>query len=231
VKKLSIIIPVYNEETTVNKIIKLSFNASTPHYKKEIIVVDDGSTDDTAKVLRNNQKNAFILRHSQNKGKGSAIKTALNKASGDYILIQDADLEYHPNEYNKLLLALTPECNVIYGSRNLQRSKKGSKRGYLPFYLGGKFLTKVTNLLYNSNLTDITTGYKLFSSKILKNIKLQSNGFEFCEEVTVKLLKSGQTIKEVPINYLPRKYCEGKKIRLWDGLIGLWTIIKYRFTD
>lgn len=225
-KKLSIIIPVFNEGKTIEEIIKRVTKAPTPQYEKEIIVVDDGSNDGTEKILKNlAEKFHFIfLQHSKNFGKGSAIKTALKKATGDFILIQDADLEYDPSDYQNLLSALNQNFPIVYGSRNLGKAK----RGYFLYFLGGRLLTALLNTMFGSNLTDVTTCYKLFRSDILKKIDLRANGFEFCEEVTIKILKSGYSIKEIPIHYYPRKFSEGKKIRFFHGLIGIWTIIKYR---
>ncbi|MDI6603376.1 MAG: glycosyltransferase family 2 protein [Patescibacteria group bacterium] len=224
-KKLSIIIPVFNEKETVREIIRLVIAAPILNYEKEIIVIDDGSTDGTEKILKSlKEKNGFLLlQHPKNLGKGAAIKTGLKKVTGDFVLIQDADLEYDPNDYQNLLNALDENSPVVYGSRNLGKGK----RGYLFYLLGGRFLTAFLNIMFGSNLTDVNTGYKLFRADIIKNINLESNGFEFCEEVTAKILKSGYPIKEIPIHYYPRKFSEGKKIRFWDGLIGFWTIIKY----
>lgn len=224
--KLSIIIPVFNEEGTIEEIIRRCLKAETLGYEKEIIVVNDGSNDNTQKILKNLKEkfNFILLEHSRNLGKGAAIKSGLKKATGNLILIQDADLEYNPNEYQNLLKEVNQNFPIIYGSRNLGKSK----RGYFSYFLGGKLLTAFFNLLFGSNLTDLNTGYKLFRADIIKNLNLQSNGFEFCEEVTAKIFKAGFSIKEVPIDYYPRKFSEGKKVRFWDGLLGLWTIIRYR---
>jgi len=226
--KLSIIIPVFNEKNTIEEILKRVISAPTFDYKKEIIVVDDGSNDGTEKLLKNLNKkfNFILLKHAKNSGKGFAIKTGLEKASGDLVLIQDADLEYDPKDYQALLRAFGKDSPVVYGSRNLGKAK----RGYFLYSLGGRSLTFFLNLIFGSKLTDINTGYKLFRTDILKKINLKSHGFEFCEEVTAKVLKSGYPIKEVAIHYYPRKFSEGKKLRFRDGLIGFWTILKYRFT-
>jgi glycosyltransferase involved in cell wall biosynthesis len=225
-KKLSIIIPVFNEKGTIEEILRRIIAAPALDYEKEIIVVDDGSNDGTDKILKDlKQKfNFVLLEHVKNSGKGSAIKTALKKISGDLVLIQDADLEYSPRDYQALLRAFNKDSPVVYGSRNLGKTR----RGYFLFFLGGRSLTFFLNLIFGSKLTDINTGYKLFRADIIKNINLQSDGFEFCEEVTAKILKSGYPIKEVPIHYYPRKFSEGKKLRFRDGLIGLWTILKHR---
>lgn len=225
-KKISIIIPVFNEKQTIEKILKRATEAPAIGYEKEIIIVDDGSRDGAEKILENLKKRFrfILLRHKKNLGKGAAIKTALKYCSGDFILIQDADLEYDPADYQNLLDALGQETPVVYGSRNLGKAKQG----YYLYFWGGKFLTAFLNALFGSNLTDINTGYKLFKTDIIKSIGIRSNGFCFCEEVTAKILKSGYRIKEIPIHYSPRKFSEGKKIRFWDGLVGVWTIVKYR---
>lgn len=223
---LSIIIPVFNEAKTIEEIIKRVIVAPVLDYQKEIIVVDDGSNDGTEKILKSLKEryNFLFLQHPKNLGKGAAIRTGLKKVTGDFVLIQDADLEYDPYDYQKLLDALDANSPIVYGSRYLGQGK----RGYFFYYLGGWFLTLFFNLLFGSRLTDINTGYKIFRTDIIKNVNLESNGFEFCEEVTAKILKSGYSIKEIPIHYYPRKFSQGKKIRFWDGLIVLLAIIKYR---
>jgi len=225
-KILSIIIPVYNEEKTIEKILEATEKTQLPNFKKEILIVDDGSTDGTREILKKLAAKYQVLFHKRNRGKGAAIKTALHFVKGDYVIIQDADLEYDPADWQKLIETAeqSPKA-VIYGSRNLGTAG----RGYLPYYLGGRLLTSLVNLLFRTRLTDINTGYKLFPTEILRTLNLQSNGFEFCEEVTCKILKRGNVIKEVPIGYRPRTFQEGKKISFWDGLIGIWTIIKNRF--
>jgi len=225
--KLFIIIPVFNEKTTIEEIIKRVNRASTLEYEKEIIVVDDGSNDGTEEILKNlKQKYNFLLvRHCKNLGKGAAIKTALNKIKEGFVLIQDADLEYNPNDYPKLLQSLNKNHPVVYGSRNLKIRKKG----YWIYVLGANFLNFLVNCLFAVKLTDIYTGYKLLPVCLIKNLNLTSQGFNFEMELTVKIIKKGIAIKEVPIDYHPRKFSQGKKIRPWDGFIGLYTIIKYRF--
>lgn len=228
-KKLSIIIPVYNEEKTVKKLIEKVVSVSIPDFAKEIIVVNDGSTDQTKKLLREiKKKHAFIfLNHKDNLGKGAAIKSGLERVTGEYVLIQDADLEYNPEDYGKLLKKISKNgVDVVYGSRNLDN--RLSKRGYFLYYLGGRFITLFMNLVVGTNLTDINTCYKLFSSEILKKLDIQSNGFEFCEEVTVKTHMLGYEIEEVPIYYNPRSFSDGKKIKFWNGFVSLWTIFKFR---
>lgn len=222
--KLSIIIPVFNERATIEKLLMRVSAAPTLHYAKEIIIVDDGSTDGTGELLAQlaPQHRAIFLRHEKNIGKGGAIKTALMQASGDLVLIQDADLEYDPADYPQLLGAYTPRTPVVYGSRNLGKTN----RGYSHYVLGAALLTRMTNLLFNSTLTDIYTCYKLIPLATLKEIALTQNGFSFEAEVTAQMLKKRIPIIEVPISYYPRSFSNGKKIRIRDGISGAWTIIK-----
>lgn len=223
---LSIIIPVFNEKATVEEIIKRVMVAPALQYGKEIIVVDDGSSDGTGKMLENlrEKSNFILLQHPKNLGKGAAIKTALKRATGDTVIIQDADLEYDPMDWPRLLKELDePRTMVVYGSRNISPDK----RGYPHHVLGINFLTFLANVLLGSRLTDVYTCYKLFRSSLIKTIPFESRGFEFEAEITARILKRGIAIKEVPIHYCPRRFKDGKKIRLLDGFIGIWTIIKY----
>lgn len=222
--KISIIIPVFNEKNSIEEIMKRVLQASTLGYEKEITIVDDGSNDGTEEILENLKRkyNFTLVRHSRKMGKGAAIKTALEKITGDVVLIQDADLEYDPNDYPALLSAFNHNHSVIYGSRNLNISK----RGYYLYFLGGEFITVFFNIMFGSKLTDVNTGYKLFRTDIIKSIDLRSYGFEFCVEVTARILKLGYAIKELPIHYNPRKFSEGKKLRFWNGFSIIWTIIK-----
>ena len=221
-KTLSIIIPVYNEEKTIAEILRRVAEVNLGPIQKQIVIVDDGSADKTAEILKKFSLECLILRHQKNQGKGAAIKTALPHLQGEYAIIQDADLEYDPADWPKLLAAMDENTAAVYGSRNLG----SAGRGYFHYYFGGRSLTLVTNLLFGSHLTDINTGYKLFQTDFLKSLNLQSNGFEFCEEVTCKILKRGGIIKEVPVSYQPRTFKEGKKITWLDGLIAIWTIVK-----
>lgn len=225
-KILSIIIPAYNEEKTITEILRRVAEVNLGPIQKQIIVVDDGSTDKTPKLLKKfGSAGYLVLRHHKNQGKGAAIKTALPHAIGEYTIIQDADLEYNPNDWPKLIAAMDEKAAAVYGSRNLG----GTGRGYFHYYFGGRFLTLLTNLLFKSRLTDINTGYKIFRTDFLKSLNLKSSGFEFCEEVTCKILKRSGVIKEVPISYHPRTFKEGKKISFKDGIIGIWTIFKNFF--
>jgi glycosyltransferase involved in cell wall biosynthesis len=226
--KLSVIIPVFNEEKTIEKIIEEVFKAPALNYQKEIIVVNDCSTDGTQKILNRLQQkfNLILLKHGQNKGKGTAVRTGIDKASGNAIIIQDADLEYDPSDWPKILRELeNPDTLVVYGSRNINPEK----RGYFICLLGVKFLTFLINIFFNARLTDSYTCYKAFRSEVIKSLKLVSDGFEFEVEVTAKILKKGIKIKEVPIRYNPRRFKEGKKINFFDAIIGIWTILKNRF--
>lgn len=226
-RKLSIIIPVFNEETTLAEIIRRVAQAPVFDYQKEIIVINDGSTDKTGLILENFRDNydLIVLNHEDNLGKGEAVQTGLAAATGDLVIIQDADLEYDPQDWPALIEEINkPGIDAVYGSRNINPEK----RGYFYYVLGVWILTKFNNLLFGSQLTDIYTCYKLFPADLIKSIDLTSNGFEIEAEITAKILKKGLAIKEVPIKYSPRKFKQGKKIRFKDGLIGLWTIAKYR---
>lgn len=225
-KILSIIIPVFNEEKTIapllSKVLKQSLNA----WKKEIIVVDDGSSDRTFQKIRPFLSSIQLLTHNKNLGKGAAIRTALLHAKGDAILFQDADLEYDPSDWIFLIKELEKaKVDTVYGSRNL----RPSRRGYFPYFLGGVLLSKLTNLLYKSNLTDICTGYKLFWKRTLSLLTIERDDFSFDVEITVKLLKSGRKIVEVPISYNPRKFSQGKKISFIDGLKDIMLLTRYKF--
>lgn len=223
-KKLSVIIPVFNEERTIEKVINTVWQQPLENWEKEIIVVNDCSTDNTGKIL-DDLKNKFdfiLLKHQKNSGKGTAIKTALPRITGDYVIVQDGDLEYDPSDWPRMLKELeNPEIKVVFGSREMN----SKRRGYFHYVLGVRFLTFLTNRLFGGNLTDIYTCYKLIPSELIKSLNLSSPGFEIEAEITTKILKRGIKIKEVPINYLPRSFKEGKKIRIYDGLIGIWTIL------
>lgn len=226
---ISIILPVYNEEKTIEKIIE-KIDSLRLSVKKEIIVVDDGSFDKTWDILcgLKEKYSLILLQHKKNIGQGGAFKTGILKASGDIVITQDADLEYSPDDYEKLLAPFYEKgAEVVYGSRILGRNH--SKRVYTIFYLGGRFLTFLTNLLYGLNITDEATGYKVFKRKLIQKLDLQCTGFEFSPEVTAKIAKLGIKIYEVPISYNPRTKEEGKKIKWIDGLIAIWTLIKFRF--
>ena len=227
--RISVIIPVYNEAATVTQVVEQVLEVKLDDVEKEIIVVNDGSTDGTDAVLDSlaaRWPNPLkIVHHERNQGKGAAIRTALEHVTGDVVITQDADLEYAPQEYPRLLAPFeNPAVQVVYGSRNLRRNPRSS----WSFYWGGRLLSWVTNLLYGSHITDEATGYKAFRADLLRDLDLQSNGFEFCPEVTSKVLRRGIRIHEVPISYQPRSFAEGKKINWCDGLQAIWTLLKYR---
>lgn len=230
--KLSIIIPVYNEYKTIRKIIKQVENVKL-NLEKEIIIVDDFSTDGTRDILKNLKKYK-ITYHKENMGKGKAVRTGLENATGDIILIQDADLEYDPGDYEKLLKPMLSGKDVIYGSRLLNERLVlfGKNRTMMPLhYIGNKILNFIFRILYRTKITDMETCYKVFKKKVIKDMKLNSNRFEFEPEITAKILKRGYKIYEVPISFNPRNSREGKKISWKDGIKALYMMIKYRFFD
>lgn len=228
--RLSVIIPIYNEAQTVARLIEQVLAVELGDIEREIIVVNDGSTDRSRDVLERiavrRSDLVKVYHHEQNRGKGAAIRTALEHVTGDIVITQDADLEYDPEEYPKLLaLFEDPAVQVVYGSRNLRENPRSS----WAFYWGGRLVSWVANLLYGSDLTDEATGYKLFRADLLRSLDLQSDGFEFCPEVTGKLLKRDVEIHEIPISYRPRSLEEGKKINWRDGLRAIWTLVRHRF--
>ena len=220
--KLSVIIPVYNEAGTILEIIQRVKEAP---FEKEIIVVDDSSTDGTASLLKGNNEGIKPLFHDRNKGKGAAIRTALPHITGEIAIIQDADLEYHPSEYPRLISPiLNGVADVVYGSRF-----QGGTHRVLYFWhsIGNNVVTTLSNMFTNLNLSDMETGYKVFRSEVLKRIKIESSRFGFEPEITAKIAKMGCRIYEVPISYWGRDYSEGKKINWKDGLAAIYWIIKY----
>jgi glycosyltransferase involved in cell wall biosynthesis len=224
--RLSVLVPVYNERSTVTAILGKVLAVDLP---KEVIVVDDGSTDGTAAVLTEfgrGHPEVRVLRHPQNRGKGAAIRTALAHAAGDVVVIQDADLEYDPADFPRLLEPIRRgEADVVYGSRVRGRNRMS----YLRYYLGGRLVSLAASLLYGYWLTDEPTCYKMFRRDLLAGVELEADGFDFCPEVTAKLLRQGVCYREVPIGYSPRSMAEGKKIRARDGLVAIWTLGKLRF--
>ena len=224
---LSIIVPVFNEEKTVALILKTVSRLKLRDIQKDIVVVNDGSTDGTAIVLKKIRiPGVRVFHHDKNRGKGAAIRTAIPHTKGDFVIIQDADLEYDPNDYQKLLEPLIHgQADVVYGSRFL-----GVHRAFMFWHsLGNKFLTLVTNLLYDTILTDMETCYKVFRGEVIRGLVLKSNRFEIEPEMTAKILKKKYKLFEVPISYSGRSFEEGKKITWKDGFSALATLARYRF--
>lgn len=227
-KKLSIIIPVYNEAHTIDEILRRVTNVHLAGWDKQIIVVDDGSTDGTKNKLSKWEKKVTVVYKKKNEGKGSAITIGLQKSIGDIVIFQDADLEYDPKDYPVLLAPFeNPKVNVVYGSRFLSPHLSTM---YV-YALGNKFVTLVGNILYNSTITDMETGYKAFRKKVISDMTLKSKRFDMEPEITAKVIKKGNQIYEVAISYYGRKFSEGKKLTWRDGIVAFWTLIKYRFTD
>jgi glycosyltransferase involved in cell wall biosynthesis len=223
---LSVIVPVFNERTTVAEVIRRIRAVSLP-VAVEVIVVDDGSSDGTDKVLAAlGDSTVRVINHGVNQGKGAAVRTGLESVRGDLVLIQDADLEYDPEDWNKLLEPLLRgKANVVYGSRFT-----GERKNMMPLHwMGNRFLSLVTNVLYSSTLSDMETCYKLFDRKVLEGITIESDKFDFEPEITAKVLRRGYRIYEVPISYAGREADEGKKITWRDGFGALAALVKFRF--
>lgn len=224
--KLTILIPVYNEEATVEELLR---RVRAVPLEKEILVCDDGSTDGTARILSQVEAatGVRIFRHEVNRGKGAALRTLIPKATGDVVMIQDADLEYNPQEYEQLLAPIRErKTNVVYGSRFL-----GSGRAMFFWHaLGNKFLTLLTNMLYDSTLSDMETCYKVFRRELLQSLSLRARRFDIEPEITAQILKRGERIWEVPITYAGREYSEGKKITWKDGVIAVLVLIRIKFS-
>src|SRR3989344_178175 len=231
-EKLSIIIPVYNEEKTIAEIIKKVDEVKIPGIEKEIIIINDCSKDNSDKIIKSligKYKNIKYFEHKINQGKGAALRTGFSHVMGDYVVIQDADLEYNPEDFKRLIIPIkNKKADVVYGSRML-----GKIEGFqiTSHYYGNLFLSFITRILYNNKITDMETCYKMMRKDVLKNIKLKSNSFDIEPEITSKIIKKGYKIIEIPINYKSRSFLEGKKIHWDDGLFALWTLVKYRFLD
>ena len=229
---VSILMPVYNEAGTIKEIIARVHAITIPGASKELIIVDDGSTDGTRELLQEMPvtETQKIYFHAHNMGKGAALRTGLTYATGDIILIQDADLEYDPGEYPELLKPiLEGRADVVYGSR--MTGAKVRRDFHFLHFVGNKFLTLLTNILYNTILTDMETCYKVFRADVIKNVQIKSNRFNFEPEITAKILKRKYKLYEMPISYYGRDFSEGKKITWRDGFSAVWTLIKYRFVD
>jgi len=224
--KVSIIMPVFNEKTTLLDILE---KVEAVHIDKEIVLVDDGSTDGSREILQSLEPGrAKVILHEKNSGKGAAIRSGLPHCTGDIITIQDADLEYDPEDLIKLLKPIEAgKADVVYGSRFT-----GERRNmFFWHWVGNQFLTFTTNILYDTTLSDMETCYKMFRSDIIKGIELKSKSFEIEVEMTTKILKRRHRIYEVPISYAGREFHEGKKITWKDGIVALYFLFKYRFTD
>jgi len=226
--EVSVIIPVYNEARTIEEIVR---RVKAQNVAKEILIVDDGSTDGTRQILEsmNELGETRVIFHDRNLGKGAAVRTGINNASGDVLLIQDADLEYDPRDYASLLQPIEEGlADVVYGSRFL-----GAARRPVMFWhmVANKLLTFLTNILYNTILTDMETGYKVFKKEVVEGVNLRANRFDFEPEFTAKILKRKVRVFEVPIVFNPRDYKEGKKIGLKDAFQAVWSLLKYRIVD
>ncbi len=227
--KLSIIVPCYNEERTIVRLIDKVRGVNLPGWEKEIIVVDDKSTDKTREILReiNGLKCIF---HEKNQGKGAAVRTGFNSCNGDVLIIQDADLEYDPDEYSRLLKPIVDGyADVVFSSRFV--GGDAHRVFYIWHYLSNRFLTVLSNLLSGLNLSDMESCYKIFRSSILKDMTLRSKRFEIEVELTAKFCKNKYRIYEMPISYYGRTYSEGKKISWKDGFSALWSLLRYRFSN
>lgn len=238
---LSIVIPAYNEEAFIGELLRriLAVDTESLGFQKEIIVVDDGSKDGTGDAAR-----AFsgvrVFTQVPNQGKGRAVQRGIRESSGDYVLVQDADLEYDPSDYLPLLAALKRGADSVYGSRVL--GQRVRQKGFHLFpgrhpeqrfgpWLAGQLLTLWTFLLYGRWITDTLTAYKLYPASVVKSMRVRTHGFETDHEITAKLVRRGCRILEVPIEYLPRSLEAGKKIKARDGFVAVWTLLKYRFVD
>jgi len=225
---LSVVMPVFNEKDNIKEIIR---RVSQVDIDKEIIIVDDASTDGTRELLKEiKQDGVRVLFHDKNSGKGRALKTGFKEATADIIIVQDADLEYDPREYAKLIDPIAQGCaDVVYGSR---LSGGMPQRVYMFWHkVGNNFLTLLTNILYNTTLSDMETGYKVFKKDVIRKIDIKSNDFTVEAEITAKIFKQKCRVYEIPISYYGRDYSEGKKIRWYHGLSAIVALIKYKFVD
>ncbi|MBF0254772.1 MAG: glycosyltransferase family 2 protein [Candidatus Omnitrophica bacterium] len=244
---LSVVIPIYNEERTIERLFE---RVDRVPIRKEIILIDDGSTDRTREIIMRQllpgTRRVKLVSHPTNLGKGSAIRTGLKEVAGDIVLIQDADLEYAPEEYPRLVAPiLADEAEVVFGTRYCDLNKwrfvwrwlvnrmtgQCDEIRYLHHFLGIQILNAMVCILYQARLTDEATCYKVFKTEFIRSLDLKCRGFEFCPEVTAKIRKKGIRIHEVPITYHPRSHKEGKKLNWKHGFEAVWTLIKYRFVD
>lgn len=229
-KKITVLIPIFNELNTIKIILQKVEDADFCGLEKEIILIDDFSTDGTRGILEELKDKYKILYHDENMGKGAALRTGFEHVTGDIVIIQDADLEYEPVDYKPLIqLILDDKADVAYGSR--LTGGKPSRSFMFTHLLGNKFLTLLTNVLYNTTLTDMETCYKAFKSEFIKGIVIKSNRFDFEPEITAKVLKRGARLYELPISYYGREYEDGKKITWKDGFHAILALVKFRFVD
>jgi glycosyltransferase involved in cell wall biosynthesis len=229
-RRLTVIIPAYNETHTIDRILSAvkQVDISALGLEREIIVVDDGSIDDTSDIIREKHPDVVLISHFINQGKGSAIRTALHRATGDIILIQDADLEYDPSDYPALLTPIVSgEAKVVFGSRFLDRAYP--RRMHLSNYIANRALTLMSNVLYGVHITDEATCYKVFDGELLRSLRLRCQEFEFCPEVIALLGRQKIPVVEVPVRYVARTAEEGKKIGWFDGLQAIRVLVTYRF--
>lgn len=228
-ESVDIIIPVYNEEDTIENILEVVDNTDFCGLKKNLVVVDDCSSDSTRSILKKYENKFQIIYKEKNGGKGSAVSLGIKNSKGDIVVIQDADLEYDPKDYSKLIeLIVKNDADVVYGSRFLNNPFKNFM---LLSYLANRFLTVLTNIIYGTKLTDMETCYKAMKREFVQNIEIKSRKFDLEPEITAKLVKNGAKIKELPISYNARSYASGKKITYKDGLMAIGALIKYRFCD
>jgi dolichol-phosphate mannosyltransferase len=238
---LSIVIPAFNEAEFIGTVLQriLAVPTGTLGFEKEIIVVDDGSTDQTANIARG-FAGVKVFSLPSNQGKGGAVQRGIRESTGDYVMVQDADLEYEPMDYLVLLRALGPRADAVYGSRIMGQLRRGKGSRLFPGrhpeqqfgpWLAGQLLTLWTLLLYGKWITDTLTGYRLYPAAAVRNMRMRTSGFETDHEITAKLIRGGRRIVEVPISYLPRSVEAGKKIKPRDGFIAVWTLLKFRFFD
>jgi glycosyltransferase involved in cell wall biosynthesis len=228
-RKLSVVVPVFNERNTLVEILRRMRSVELPDgIEREIIVVDDGSEDGTRDVLKQlGDSTVRVLMHERNRGKGAAVRTGFEHVTGDYVLVQDADLEYDPEDWPKLLApVIRGRARVVYGSRFT-----GERRNMMFLHwVGNRMLSFTTNVLYNTTLSDMETCYKLIDADLVAHLNLRADHFDIEPEITAKILRQGVRIYEVPISYAGREFDEGKKITWRDGFAALWTLVKYRFS-
>jgi glycosyltransferase involved in cell wall biosynthesis len=233
-KKITVLVPIFNEVNTLRIILKKIDDANFCGLEKEIILIDDFSTDGTREILEQLEAESSdkykIFYHDQNQGKGAALRTGLKQFTGDIVVIQDADLEYDPVDYEPLVqLILDDKADVAYGSR--LTGSRPARSFMFTHLIGNKVLTLITNVLYNTTLTDMETCYKAFKAEFIRGIEIKSNKFDFEPEITAKVLKKGARLYELPISYYGREYAEGKKITWKDGIHAILALVKFRFVD